>query len=63
MSAIRDQNFSIRINDANNNIHMMNNNFDFIETCDIIEHQNNTDNSLESLKFKNWKYHLTNNKF
>lgn len=44
----------------NNNIRTdISNNFDFIEPCDIDKQVD----SLESLKIKNWKYHLTNNKF
>lgn len=46
--------------DKNNNLRTtISNNFDFIEPCDIDE----ANDSLESLKIKNWKYHLTNNKF
>lgn len=43
----------------NNNRTVLSNNFDFIEQCDI-EGEND---SLESMKIKNWRYHLTNNKF
>lgn len=45
----------------NNNLKKttLSSNFDFIESCDIDEHVD----SLESVKIKNWRYHLTNNKF
>lgn len=46
--------------DNNNNLHSnISNNFDFVEPCDIDKEID----SLDSLKIKNWKYHLTNNKF
>lgn len=48
-------------NNINNNLRRttLSNNFDFIEPCDIEDQID----SLESVKIKNWRYHLTNNKF
>jgi hypothetical protein len=40
-----------------------NSNFDFIEPCDIADELNNEVDSLDSLEIKNWRYHLTNNRF
>ncbi|KAL7025244.1 hypothetical protein ACKWTF_013412 [Chironomus riparius] len=40
-----------------------NSNFDFIESCDIADELNNEVDSLDSLEIKNWRYHLTNNRF
>lgn len=42
-----------------NNRTVLSNNFDFIEPCEI---EGEID-SLGSQRIKNWKYHLTNNKF
>lgn len=44
-------------------LRMSNSNFDFIEPCDIAEELNNEVDSLDSLEIKNWRYHLTNNRF
>lgn len=52
-------NKSIRTIDGNNN-RSDNDNFDFIEQCDDL---NNEIDSLDSIEIKNWRYHLTNNKF
>ena len=52
----------VRTVDGNNN-RRDNNNFDFIEPCDIVDDLNNEIDSLDSLEVKNWRYHLTNNKF
>lgn len=49
-----------QVNDKNNNRTTISNNFDFIEPCDVIGDEIN---SLDSLEIKNWRYHLTNNKF
>ena len=49
--------------DSNNNRTVLNNNFDFIEPCDIDGVIDGKIDSLESMKIKNWRYHLTNNKF
>lgn len=49
--------------DGNNNFSRRENNFDFIEPCDIVDDLNNEIDSLDSLEVKNWRYHLTNNRF
>lgn len=41
----------------------LDNNFDFIEPCDIEDELNNEIDSLDSIEIKNWRYHLTNNRF
>jgi hypothetical protein len=54
-----ENNNSRRQIDKNNNFRTtISNNFDFIEPCDV-----DAVDSLDSLEVKNWKYHLTNNKF
>jgi hypothetical protein len=53
----------VRTIDGNNNNSRRDNNFDFIEPCDIVDELNNEIDSLDSLEVKNWRYHLTNNKF
>lgn len=46
--------------DSNNNFRTtFNNNFDFIEPDDV----DVVGDSINSVEIKNWKYHLTNNKF
>lgn len=44
-------------------LRMSNRNFDFIEPCDIVDELNNEVDSLDSVEIKNWRYHLTNNRF
>lgn len=51
------------IDGNNNNTRRDNNNFHFIEPCDIVDDLNNEIDSLDSIEIKNWRYHLTNNKF
>lgn len=67
--ASMEQNFKTKkqVLDASDNITNFNNfrtatsnNFDFIEPFHVGGDEND---SLESLKIKNWRYHLTNNKF
>lgn len=50
------------VTDGNNNINLRakaSNNFDFMEPFNVDEDVD----SFESMKIRNWKYHLTNNKF
>lgn len=62
-NATKETNNKIRTIDGNNNFTRRENNFDFIEPCDIVDDLNNEIDSLDSLEVKNWRYHLTNNKF
>lgn len=61
-NATKETNSRVRTIDGNNNTRR-DNNFDFIEPCDIVDDLNNEVDSLDSLEVKNWRYHLTNNKF
>ena len=62
-NSTKETNKSNRIRTIDGNNKRDNNNFDFIEPCDIVDDLNNEIDSLDSIEIKNWRYHLTNNKF
>lgn len=55
--------FHDRVADSNNNRTAISNNFNFVEPKDFIGPFDDDVKSLHSLQIKNWRYHLTNNKF
>ncbi|KAG5671563.1 hypothetical protein PVAND_001756 [Polypedilum vanderplanki] len=56
-------NSTYRVRSINHQQSRLGSNFDFIEPCDIVDDLNNEVDSLDSLEIKNWRYHLTNNRF
>lgn len=62
-NSTKEFNKSNKIRTIDGNTKRDKNNFDFIEPCDMVDDLNNEIDSLDSIEIKNWRYHLTNNKF